>query len=708
MKFRLRSWRACHALSLLLLAVFAANGAQTKPIRLRNQTFLPPSPKSRDRSAAPQSIASGLYLIQFSTPPSQEIKQQLNTAGIDLLHYIPEDTFLARLHGARLDVLRALPYVRWVGPFGPEHKVHSGLRGGATQNPAETVSVSILLAPRAAPSEIGEARSALAAIQQQSTVRSGTILRGKINRARLAALAKSDAVIWIEPFRPMKLFDEVASKIVAGDGGPNTLLAQSLGYDGSGVRVAVADSGLNNGDASSMHPDLLGRTPAFFQYGSLPDAADEHGHGTHVSGIIAGNGATGEVDADGALYGLGVAPGASIVAQRIFDADGNFEAPSGGFEQLTHDATGAGAVIGSNSWGDDTQGAYDSSAMEFDDLVRDANFSAFGDQPYILEFSAGNAGPGSQTIGSPAVAKNVIATGASENDRLDLLVYDEGPDAIADFSSRGPCADGRIKPDVVTPGTWIASLQSQSASDINAWAPIDSLYQYEGGTSQAGPHASGAAAVFVQYYRQTHTNATPSPALVKAALINSATDLDDSFGTGPVPNMDEGWGRIDLTLLLDPALTFVFVDQSTPLATGQVYERHLVVASADEPLKVTLAYTDVAGFPGAAKALVNDLDLEVVAPDGTLYRGNQFQDGESIPNAAQPDTINNVEGVFLGSPLPGDYTIRIRATNVPEDARIDTGPTDQDFALVASATLAAPGQGIISFNHPTYRAPAQI
>src|SRR6185369_11286392 len=210
---------------------------------------------------------------------------------------------------------------------------------------------------------------------------------------------------------------------------------------------------------------------------------------------------------------------------------------------------------------------------EFDDLVRDANFSAFGDQPYILEFSAGNAGPGSQTIGSPAVAKNVIATGASENDRLDLLVYDDGPDAIADFSSRGPCADGRIKPDVVTPGTWIASLQSQSASDINAWAPIDSLYQYEGGTSQAGPHASGAAAVFVQYYRQTHTNATPSPALVKAALINSAIDLDDSFGTDPIPNMDEGWGRIDVASLVNASLAFDFLDQTVLLATGQVYEK---------------------------------------------------------------------------------------------------------------------------------------
>jgi hypothetical protein len=505
----------------------------------------------------------------------------------------------------------------------------------------------------------------------------------------------------------MKLFDEVASKIVAGDGGPQLLLSQSLGYDGSGVNVAVADSGLNNGDAATMHPDLFGRTPAFFYYGSLTDAADEHSHGTHVSGIVAGNGATGETDSNGALYGLGVAPGASIIAQRIFDGAGNFEPPPS-FERLTRDATRAGAVIGSNSWGDDTQGQYDVSAMEFDELVRDADALALGDQPYILEFSAGNAGPAPQTIGSPAVAKNVIATGASENDREDFLVYDDGPDAMADFSSRGPCADGRIKPDVVAPGTWISSLQSESATDQYAWEPIDSNYQYQGGTSQAGPHASGAAAVFVQFYRQSHTNSTPSPALVKAALINAATDMDDSVETGPVPNMDEGWGRVDLTPFFDSSLAFDYVDQTVPLTNGQVFERHLIVGGSSQPLKVTLAYTDVPGFPGATVALVNDLDLEVVSPDGHLYRGNQFDGADSLPDTLTPDTINNVEAVHIFAPVPGDYIVRVRASHVVQDGVSSTAAVDQDFALVTSAQIAVAGVGTVLLDRGSYRAPSQI
>src|SRR5206468_2409819 len=211
--------------------------------------------------------------------------------------------------------------------------------------------------------EVAQARNSLQTVRQQSKSRIGTILRGAVPATELEALANSESVLWIEPgFRP-KLVDEVSSKIVAGDGGPNTTQMQYLGYDGAGIRVAVADSGLHLGDAATMHPDLLGRAAAFFFYGELTDASDEHGHGTHCAGIIAGNGATGETDENGALYGLGVAPGAEIIAQRIFDGEGNFEPPSS-FEILTHDAVRAGADVGSNSWGDDTQGRYDLSAAE--------------------------------------------------------------------------------------------------------------------------------------------------------------------------------------------------------------------------------------------------------------------------------------------------------------------------------------------------------
>jgi pterin-4a-carbinolamine dehydratase len=332
-------------------------------------------------------------------------------------------------------------------------------------------------------------------VGQESRLRSGTVLRGEINPGQLQSLARSRAVLWIEPAPQIQLFDEVSSDIVAGEGPLGQTLVQSLGYDGAGVTVAVADSGLDSGETNAMHPDIQGRVVALFHYGfpgQLEDAADEHSHGTHVAGIIAGDGTAGEVDENGFLYGLGVAPGASLIGQRLFDAVGNYAAPQSGFEQLTREAKRAGADIGSNSWGDNTQGRYDLSAMEFDELVRDADALALGDQAYILEFSAGNAGPGQRTIGSPAVAKNVIATGAANNDRRNLPIEEftirtfEFADfaAALDFAVRvgaeAEAADHHPELTVgwgkVTVGWWTHSIGGLGATDFKMAARTDAVF----------------------------------------------------------------------------------------------------------------------------------------------------------------------------------------------------------------------------------------
>lgn len=702
------------ALGLTLTSAFAAPSEKT--IHLRNERIITPPPAATAARATNDTTpTNGLFLVQFEAAPTPAQRDQIAALGADLLTYVPDDAFVAALNQVPPGQLRALPFVRWVGPYKPEHKIHAQLARAASTaaqkgQPAIDLEVNVLLAPRAQPAAVAAARGRFRRVAGESGLRQGTILRGTVPANQLSTLAASPAVLWIEPAPHFKLNDEIATKIVAGDDGNagTDAVVQQLGYTGAGVTVAVADSGLDSGDTNAMHPDIAGRVKALFYYGALTDAADEHSHGTHVAGIIAGNAATGETDENGYRYGLGVAPGASLVAQRIFDGLGNYMYEDPSFEPLTHDAKSAGADIGSNSWGDDTQGRYDLSAMEFDALVRDADTNRAGDQPYILEFSAGNAGPGEQTVGSPAVAKNVIATGASQNNRFDFLIYADGEDAMADFSSRGPCEDGRIKPDVVAPGTWIASLRSVYADDNNAWADISQNYMYQGGTSQAGPHASGAAAVFVQYYRSNYFGQTPSPALVKAALINSAVDMDDSFGTEPVPNNDEGWGRIDLTELIGAPRGYDFVDQTALLTSNGVFERRVVVDDSGEPLKVTLAYTDVPALPAAIPALVNDLDLEVVGPDGTVYRGNQFAAGESIPNATASDPLNNVEGVHLATPKPGEYVIRVRAPHIVEDARRDTAAVDQDFALVTSAAFLPPGNGLVYLNRHAYTVPATV
>ena len=172
---------------------------------------------------------------------------------------------------------------------------------------------------------------------------------------------------------------------------------------------------------------------------------------THVAGIVAGNAATGETDAGGALYGLGVASQANLVIQRIFDGDGNeVDPPPSDARPDAMMQFGPAAKIGSNSWGTDVQGGYDIDAAAFDELVRDADSGTPGDQPYILEFSAGMPAPIHRRWTARQRRRKAGDAGASENGgQMDFGLYDDSPDTMADFSSRGPCEDGRIKPDVV-------------------------------------------------------------------------------------------------------------------------------------------------------------------------------------------------------------------------------------------------------------------
>jgi len=706
--FKLGS-RAGRVLVLFACAVSTAlSFGANQPIQLRNRpidTARTPSILQTSGALARQVRAtlSGLYLVQFSGPFQSAWQGELASLGVELLQYVPKRTFVVRCVGADVARLDSLDYVTWMGALEAADKVMSGWNGG------DVHPVRVLLSRDVTEARIQEVEGLLNRVERQTRSRFGTWMQGELAVNNLARLSQSDWVLWVEPAPRMQLLGEISSKVVGGNNGtPGTpTTTQAAGFDGSGVTVAVVDTGLSFGEVDFIHPDLGGRVDAFFGYGGLPSAADEHGHGTHVAGILAGNATVGEADAEGHLFGLGLVPKVNLVVQRIFDNFGGYHPPES-FAALTRDAVRAGAVIGSNSWGDDTQGRYDLSAMEFDALVRDADPEVLGDQPYILSFSVGNAGPGAQTVYSPAVAKNVITTGASQNSRTPSLFYDEGPDAMADFSSRGPCEDGRIKPDLVAPGTWVASARSALAPDESFWGSISPHYAYMGGTSQAAPLTSGAAAAFVQFYRELTGGETPSPALVKAALINSAADMDDAQGTGPVPNNDEGWGRIDLERLLISSRRQDFLDQSVSLGAGTMHVQRVLVQEAGQPLKITLAYTDVPGFPGAIPALMNDLDLAVVGPDGRRYQGNQFQNGESVPDRPVPDRVNNVEAVHLNAPLAGEYEVQVLAHRIVGDATSGTPQVDQDFALVVAGSLVEVGTGVVALDRAAYSVPGVV
>ena len=197
MKFRCLSRTCCILLAAgLLLFHFTAAG-QTKQIRLRNE-IITTSPAGKTAVTAQfqaqglsaQIPASGLFLVQFENPLSSADRVELRAQGVELLKYVPDDAFVARFNNVSPDKVAGLSYVRWMGPFRPDHKIHPGLSAAvrAASPSNQLVAVNILLSPDAKSTEIAGVRSLLASVQHESRLRQGTILRGNLNPKCLSAL----------------------------------------------------------------------------------------------------------------------------------------------------------------------------------------------------------------------------------------------------------------------------------------------------------------------------------------------------------------------------------------------------------------------------------------------------------------------------------------------------------------------------------------
>ena len=693
-----------------VLAVGGATAASVESLAIADdpaqlsfgsQRFDPVESARNFRAGAKASGGKALRLVQFSDTPRDAWRGALEDAGYRVIQYYPHNAYLVWGDDASAGRSSALAFVRWQDVVSPDWKTSPELKGRL--GPVDNLQVLVY--------DDGNLANVLAQIQGLG----GQILNAfkaqpdgalvsvivRLDAGQIAPMNDLPQVLWTEYVGPKPILDdEISSQIIAGNyNASNTVTAPgyiasigALGLTGAGVTWAVTDSGIDY-----ANPELgPSRIVAGYDFPGCPTTAGQPGndntnggHGTHVAGIIGGAGVvSGGTDANGFHYGIGVAPQVSLVALNPICIGSVPWPPAGGWQENSKQAILRNAIGTNNSWtsGEGANAGYNATARTHDFMVRDGNFDTTGvNDPFMIVFSAGNSGPNASTLTAPKEAKSPIIVAASRNQRVGSIMD------IASFSSRGPAVDGRVLPTITTPGEQIASTRRVAgASDCNTAigaAPFNN-YAFCSGTSMAAPHASGVAVLLTQWWRQNNGGATPSPAMVKALMVNGAVEMTGVAAS--IPNSTEGWGRVQLRQSIAEGLQAVRTDQTELLDNvGQVYERTYGVPDGTKPVRITLAWTDAPGAAGANPALVNNLDLEVIA-GGQTYRGNVFTNGQSSTGGTA-DNRNPVENVYLPAGT-GAVTVRVIATTLPGDGVPNTGDaTDQDFALVCQNCAAEPG-----------------
>ncbi len=646
-------------------------------------------PKAASGKQSPSPRNTTPFIVQFNTPVNDASRQLLKSLGATVRGYFPNNALLAELTPAALAKLGSAASIQSAEEFLPSDKLQPFLAALiASQAPAARIRTTIqTLAPEDAESVAAAARAAGGAVEDLSAGTRWGIVHATLPFRAIRPLTARGDVQWIEERVPIAARNNRAA---IGTHLNTTNVWQTWGLTGKGQIVGHADTGLDTGDLATLHPDFQGHILALIARGRPGDASDFNGHGTHTAGSLVGNGA-----ASAGLY-RGMAYEAQLVHQSVMDAYGTFSGIGADIYTLFEESYAYGARIHSDSWGSDTAGAYDSDC-------RSVDLFAWDNPDHLAFFASGNSGRDGNydgvvdlgAVGSPAAAKNVLAVGAAENDRpagtgsyyssfawgalwpswypaapisSDNISYSATPSpyrqGMAAFSSRGPTQDGRIKPDLVAPGSDVLSTKSALAGSGWGLLASNTRYCFNGGTSMSTPLVAGTAALVRQYAVERGGVTNPSAALVKAMLIGGARSLTPGqYGTGAAreipaasPNNVEGWGEPDIEATVHPSGRMVrLYDRVTP-AAGATNTFAVTVVSDNTPLDIALAWIDYPATAGAGVTRVDDLDLLVTAPDGSTLHPN---------NGSSRDILNTVETLRVNAAQTGVYQVHVIGYALP-------------------------------------------
>ena len=613
-------------LSLLSLVTITVR-AQNYSVQLQSGSFVPAENRVGDLSYKNAELVNGFYFrfIQFKDIPTEEQKRAIENKGVRLYNYLPHNTFTAAIPASLALSQIDDGNIRSIFVIEPRHKLDELLSKGtypkwAKRGPGK-IELNVLHHPGLSSVEVGEwlQQAGAKLLYSIDDIDAHRII---INTSQINTIAALPYIYYLEPFDDNPRPDNLVGRTDHRSNMLATDYSNGLKYDGTGVTVALNDDGV-----IGPHIDYHGRMYGQFITNNSGD------HGDHCAGTIFAAGNRNPV-------GRGMAFGAQLGAYGV----GGFPSGYQAFDSINSHYNKHGVRITSTSYSNGNNSGYTSLARMMDIQTNT--------MPQLIHvFSAGNAGssdfgwgagPGWANItGGHKQAKNVMTTGN--------LNYTDG---LSTSSSRGPARDGRIKPDICAVGSSVYSTSNPHN------------YVTKSGTSMACPGIAGTLAQLYHAYKSLNSGNNPRSALMKAVMLNTADDLGNAG-----PDYKFGWGRVNarraLTILQNNQYSYDSVTH-----TG-VKNHTITVPSGVSEVRVMVYWHDYEATAGAAKALVNNLDMKVTTPSSTqvfpwILNPTKNATLVNLPAVQGVDTLNNVEQVTIPNPAAGNYTVTVTGTQVPQ------------------------------------------
>ena len=573
-----------------------------------------------------ENIRDALYenqyfvIVQFNKLPSSTEKENLKKAGIELDAYVPGNAYVAAIKND-FTFENAFQFgIVSINKLPATYKISRQLLEYVPENKKnQLVSIAVSYVHTVNKNTVEKE------LQKAGAV----IIKSKYNIAQVIFIQVDKKIIndiavlpFVSGVSLQILSDEplnINSRAAHGVSGLNAHGGKNL--NGKGVAIGIGD------DADmSTHADFTGRL--ILRTPGLPG-----NHGTHVAGTAAGAGIIN-------VKYRGMASKATIINQYFSDVitnaptyitDNNMVLSNNSYHSAQNGCLGEGVY-------DVLSNYIDEQAVSYPQLLHNVaagNDGSLTCSPFPVSFGTIKSGW--------QCAKNVLTVGA-----MNVQNY-----SIASFSSRGPVADGRIKPEITSNGWAVVSTTANNNYGVNY------------GTSMATPAVTGAVSLLYERYRQLNAGTNPTSALMKALVCNTAEDLGNKG-----PDYTFGFGMINArraVSALESNRYFV-----NAVNNGINKTQTILVPANTSRLKVMLYWTDKAASPTTAAALVNDLDLTVSEPSLLLHRPLILNPAPlNVNDVAKEgaDHLNNIEQVVIENPVAGNYTINVAGYSVPFGAQ---------------------------------------